>query len=121
MPCTPWGVVCSLTFTNNLLEAADLGDANCNSLLDMIARRPNRQRRDRQQRITIEVHCRTVSELAAGCFGHQGDGGRRTEENASDYDELGKRFYRYVVHMDDCLRPAAARSIGPGKSRDHSQ
>jgi hypothetical protein len=98
------GVGCFLTFTNQLLETADLGDANCNFLLDSIARRPDLN--------GVIVNSELLSKYIAGRYPSLrqvasvtkvvAEGGRG---NASYYNELGKRFYRYVVHLDDCQDP----------------
>jgi hypothetical protein len=98
------GVGCFLTFTNQLLEARDLDDANCNLLLDGIARRPDLN--------GVIVNSELLSKYIAGRYPSLrqvasvtkvvAEGGRG---NASYYNELGKRFYRYVVHLDDSQDP----------------
>ncbi len=96
-----WGVGCFLTFTNQLLEASDLDDANCNFLLDSIARRPDLN--------GVIVNSELLSKYIAGRYPSLRQVASITkvtvEEgrgNAAYYNELGKRFYRYVVHLDDC-------------------
>ena len=94
------GIGCFLTFTNHLLEAGDLDDANGNLLLETIARRPNLN--------GVIVSSELLSKYIAGRYSSLRqvasvskvvvEGGRG---NASYYKELGKRFYRYVVHADD--------------------
>ena len=94
------GVGCFLTFTNHLLEPSDLGDANCNLLLDSIALRPDLN--------GVIVNSDLLSKYIAGRYPSLRqiasvtkvvmEGGRG---NVSYYNELGKRFYRYVVHLDD--------------------
>jgi hypothetical protein len=96
-----FGVGCFLTFTNQLLETSDLGNADCNLLLDSIGRRPDLN--------AVIVNSELLSKYIAQR--HPGlrqvasitkvvlEGGRG---NVSYYNELGKRFYRYVVHWDDC-------------------
>ena len=95
-----WGIGCFLTFTNQLLEAGDLGDANCNFLLDSIARRPDLN--------GVIVNSELLSKYIAARYPALRqvasvtkvtlEGGRG---NAAYYNELGRRFYRYVVHLDD--------------------
>jgi collagenase-like PrtC family protease len=98
------GVGCFLTFTNHLLETSDLRDANCNVLLDSIARRPDLN--------GVIVNSELLSKYIAGRYPSLRqvasvtkvavEGGRG---NVSYYNELGKRFYRYVVHLDDYQDP----------------
>ena len=93
-------VGCFLTFTNHLLDAADMGDADGNFLLDAIARRPDLN--------GVIVSSEILSSYIAGRYPSLRqvaslakvvvEGGRG---NASYYNELGKRFCRYVVHSDD--------------------
>jgi hypothetical protein len=94
------GVGCFLTFTNQLLDAGDLDDAQCNFLLDSIALRP-------------ELNGVIVgSDLLSESIARRHPGLRqiasvtkvvaeRGRGKAAYYKELGKRFYRYVVHLDD--------------------
>jgi hypothetical protein len=99
-----FGVGCFLTFSNRLLEAGDLDDANGNLLLDGIARRPDLN--------GVIVNSELLSKYIAGRYPSLrqvasvtkvvAEGGRG---NASYYNELGKRFHRYVVHWDDCEDP----------------
>ena len=91
---------CFLTFTNQLLEPGDLDDAACNLLLDSIAQRPELN--------GVIVNSDLLSRYIAGRYPHLrqvasvtkvvAEGG---QGDASYYNELGKRFYRYVVHPDD--------------------
>ena len=98
------GVGCFLTFTRHLLEAGDLGDADGNFLLDNLARRPDLN--------GVIVSSELLSKYIAGRYPALrqvapvakvvAEGGRG---NASYYNELGRRFYRYAVHPDDGLDP----------------
>jgi hypothetical protein len=95
------GIGCFLTFTNQLLETGDLDDAQCNFLLDSIGRRPDLN--------GVIVNCELLSKYIAGRYPSLrqvasvtkvvAEGGRG---NVSYYNELGKRFHRYVVHAEDC-------------------
>jgi collagenase-like PrtC family protease len=95
------GLGCFLTFTNHLLEPGDLDDPACNLLLDGIALRPDLNgvivNSDMLSRYIARRYpglrqIASVTKVVA-------EGGRG---NVSYYNELGKRFYRYVVHLDDC-------------------
>ena len=100
----PWGVGCFPTFSNHLLEAGDLADANGNFLLDALARRPDLN--------GVIVNSELLSKYIAARYPSlrqvasvtkvTAEGG---QGKAAYYNELGKRFYRYVVHMDDCQDP----------------
>jgi hypothetical protein len=96
-----WGVGCFLTFSNELVEAGDLHDADCNLLLDSIAQR--------HELNGVIVN----SELLSKYIAQRYPGLRQVASvtkvvaeggcgNASYYNELGKRFHRYVVHWEDC-------------------
>ena len=93
-------VGCFLTFTNHLLEARDLSDPLCNFLLDHVACRPDLN--------AVLVSSDLLSKYIAARYPALRqvasitkvvrEGGRG---NAAYYRELGKRFFRYVVHPDD--------------------
>ncbi len=94
------GVGCWLTFTNHLLEAGDLGDADGNFLLESIAQRPDLN--------GVIVSSELLSKYIAGRYPSLRQVASLTKVvaeggtgNASYYNELGKRFSRYVVHPDD--------------------
>jgi hypothetical protein len=96
-----WGVGCFLTFTNQLLEAGDLDDADCNCLLESIARRPDLNGVIVNSELLSEYIARRHPGLrqVASVTKVVAEGGRG---NASYYNDLGKRFFRYVVHAEDC-------------------
>lgn len=89
------------TFTNRLVEFADLADPACNAILDCIDRRPELN--------GVIVASETLSKYIA-------DAHPRLRQTASVikttlehgvgrvdyYRQLGERFHRYVVHPDDC-------------------
>ena len=95
------GIGCFLTFTNQLLEAGDLNDADSNCLLDIVAQRPDLN--------GVIVNSDLLSNYIAGRYPSLrqvasvtkvvAEGGRG---KVSYYNDLGKRFYRYVLHWDDC-------------------
>jgi hypothetical protein len=94
------GIGCFLTFTNQLLEPADLGDRACNFLLDSIALRPDLNGVIVSSDLLSNYIARRHPSLRqiASVTKVVAEGGRG---NAAYYNELGKRFFRYVVHLDD--------------------
>ncbi len=95
---------CFLTFSNHLLEAGDLNDSTCNFLLDSIALRADRNgvivASDRLSNYIAAKHpdLRQIASIVKTTV----EGGRG---NAAHYRELGQRFYRYILHPDDCHDP----------------
>lgn len=98
-------VGCFLTFTNHLLEHADLADRHSNALLDAIAQRPDLNgvivasdllSAHIARRYPSLLQVASITKVAV-------EGGRG---NADYYRRLGERFRRYVVHPDDCHDPA---------------
>ena len=95
------GIGCRLTFTNHLLGTHELDDRFGNMLLDCIAQRADlnavivtsdllsryiaRRHPDLRQ---IASHVKVVLEGGKG--------------NLSYYRDLEQRYFRYVVHRDDC-------------------
>jgi hypothetical protein len=94
------GIGCLLTFSNHRLEARDLDDRVCNFLLDAIAARADLNGVIVSSDLLSNYIARRHPALrqVASIIRTVVDGGRG---NASYYRELGKRFYRYVVHPDD--------------------
>jgi collagenase-like PrtC family protease len=90
------------TFTNHLIEERDLADPVCNQMLECINRRPDLN----GVIVNSEILCkyirreypqlRLVASITKVAL-------ERGEGKAAYYRELGERFYRYVVHPDDCL------------------
>jgi len=89
------------TFTNHLIEQSDLGDPVGNSILEHLGQRPDLNgvivNSDLLSKHIAEKYpkLRQVASIIKVTFA--GGGGR-----ADYYRELGERFYRYVVHPDDC-------------------
>jgi hypothetical protein len=97
-------VGCFPTFTNHLLEPNDLADSTCNYILECVALRPDLNgvivAGDLLSKYIADKFpdLRQVASITKVAL----EGGRG---NASYYQELGKRFYRYIVHPDDCHDP----------------
>jgi len=92
---------CFPTFTNHLIDNKDLEDRTCGCILDCIS-----QRADLNGVIVAsELLSKHIAEKypalrqVASVIKVTFDGG---QGKADYYNELGKRFYRYVVHPDDC-------------------
>lgn len=89
------------TFTSHLIQEADLSDRIGNDILDAIAQRPDLNAvivcSDRLSQHIARRHpaLRQVASIVKVTL-ERGNG------RVDYYRELGKRFYRYVVHPDDC-------------------
>ena len=96
------GLGCFLTFTNHLLEPADLDDAPCNRLLERAARRPNLNGVIVANELLSDYIARHHPRLrqVASIVKVAVEGGRG---DASYYQRLGARYSKYVVHPDDCF------------------
>lgn len=96
------GMGCFLTYTNHLLETADLADGLCNRLLDHVAQRPDLNgviiASDLLSRFIAGRHpaLRQVASIVKVAV----EGGRG---NLDYYKELGRRFPKFVLHPDDCF------------------
>jgi hypothetical protein len=108
-------VGCFLTFTNHLLETDDLQDSTCNFLLDCIALRPDLN--------GVILASDLLSKYIAGKYPDLRQIASITKVTveagrgkASYYRELGKRFYRYIVHPDDCHDPQLLDQLDRGKA-----
>jgi len=94
-------VGCFATFTNHLIEEKDLADPNCNALLDFIGHRSDLNGviivSDKLSAYIARKYpdLRKVASIIKVTI----DRGRGRPDY---YRELGKRFYRYMVHPDDC-------------------
>lgn len=89
------------TFTNHLLESADLKDPRSNYILDAINQRPDLNgvilSSDLLSKYIAEKYpaLRQVASIVKVTF-EKGQG------RPDYYHQLGQRFSRYVVHPDDC-------------------
>ncbi len=95
-------IACLLTFTNHLVETADLADSMCNFLLDRIGRRCDLN--------GVIIASDLLSRYIAGKYPSLRQIASITKVtmekgkgNAEYYRQLGRRFPRYVVHPDDCF------------------
>jgi hypothetical protein len=98
------GLGCHLTFTNHLLTASDLQDPAGNFLLDCLARRPDLN--------TVIINSELLSQHIARRYPNLRQVASITKVvvekgrgNVAYYQQLGRRFYRYVVHPDDVHDP----------------
>jgi len=88
------------TFSNHLVQSSDLSNTVCNGILDSIVQRPNLN----AVIIVSDLLSKYIAERypalrqIASIIKVSLDGGRGKPEY---YSELGKRFWRYVVHPDD--------------------
>lgn len=89
------------TFSNHLLDSNDLNDPRCNEILDCISERPDLNgvivTTDLLSNYIAKRHpsLRQIASIIRVTFD-------RGEGRADYYQSLGQRFYRYVVHPDDC-------------------
>jgi hypothetical protein len=104
-----------LTFTNHLLDQGDLGDGACNFLLDVVAKRPDLSgvivSSDLLAGYIARRHpaLRQVASITkVSVEGKRGDVGY--------YEDLGKRFWRYIVHPDDVHDPRVLERLDRGKA-----
>lgn len=103
------------TFTNHLVEPADLANPIGNTILQIISERPDLN----GVIVTSELLVKYISEkypslrlIASITKVALEDGAGRPEY----YAELGKRFCRYVVHPDDCCKPQVLSKLDPLKA-----
>ncbi len=94
-------VGCHATFTNHLLEEADLDDSVGNSILNYLAMHPERNAVILSSDLLSAYIARKYPRLRQiasiiKVTVEQGHG------HADYYRDLGRRFHRYVVHPDDC-------------------
>jgi len=108
-------VGCFLTFTNHLLEQADLADPHSNALLDVIAQRPDINGVIVASDLLSEYIARRYPALrqVASITKVAIEGGNG---NAAYYRRLGERFWRYVVHPDDCHNPELLEQLDRDKA-----
>ncbi len=103
------------TFTNHLLAEKDLDYPVCNQILQCLARRPELNGvivvSERLSRYIARSYpaLRQVASIIKVTFD-------RGEGSADYYRALGERFFRYVVHPDDCRNLALLERLDRDKA-----